>query len=97
MRFWCFARVLNSTDGDAMIAPKRNISDEIYVRDITLRDYFAIRAPICQIDIEAEMSLDRSRNPHNENHKPKIRSILEIRCELSYKYADQMLKARGES
>jgi len=63
---------------------------------MTLRDYFAIRAPILDEQVETERAQDRYKNPHNESHKPKIRSELEIRASLSYKYADAMLKAREE-
>jgi hypothetical protein len=64
---------------------------------MTLRDYFAIRAPEPSKDrIEMLMQFDRNRNPHNDSHKPRLRSEVEIRCDLAYEYADAMLRARGE-
>lgn len=65
---------------------------------MTLRDYFAIRAPEPSKDrIEMLMHFDRNRNPYNDSHKPRLRSEVEIRCDLAYEYADAMLKARGQS
>jgi hypothetical protein len=62
---------------------------------MTLRDYFAIRAPEPTKDrMDLERMKDRNRNPHNDSYKPPIRSDMEIRCALAYEYASAMLKAR---
>jgi hypothetical protein len=64
---------------------------------MSLRDYNAIHAPQPDAQtIEFESRCDRNLNPHNEPHKPAIRSQLEIICDLRYKYADAMLKARSK-
>lgn len=64
---------------------------------MTLRDYFAIRAPEPKAERMAlERQSDHNRNPYNDAHKPKLRSDVEIRCDLAYEYADAMLKARGK-
>ena len=62
---------------------------------MSLRDYFAIRAPQpteAQVKYEAER--DRVANPHGDSYKPHRRSILEIECGLRYVWADAMLEAR---
>ncbi len=65
---------------------------------MTLRDYFAIRAPEpSESRISINRNRDSNRNPHNESHKPHIRSEVEIRCDLAYEYADAMLRAREKS
>ena len=62
---------------------------------MTLRDYFAIRAPEpTESMMQIESTRDRYRNPYNEPHKPKLRSNYEIRADLAYEYADAMLAAR---
>lgn len=68
------------------------------VDGMSLRDYFAIRAPEPTAErMTMERQRDRNRNPHNEGHKPPQRSDVEIRCDLAYEYADAMLRARGEA
>ena len=63
--------------------------------DMTLRDCFAIHAPQPDRDqILLQRQIDRSRNPHNDTHKPPIRSEIEIIADLAFEYADAMLKAR---
>lgn len=63
---------------------------------MTLRDYFAIRAPEPTAErISMERTSDRNRNPYNDEHRPKLRSDVEIRCDLAYEYADAMIRARG--
>ncbi|AQQ20222.1 hypothetical protein [Burkholderia cenocepacia] len=63
---------------------------------MTLRDYFAIRAPEPTAErISMEHTSDRNRNPYNDEHRPKLRSDVEIRCDLAYEYADAMIRARG--
>ncbi|MDN7703298.1 hypothetical protein QZM15_32965 [Burkholderia sp. AU44665] len=65
---------------------------------MTIRDYFAIRAPEPTSERMAmERRCDHNRNPYNEAHKPTIRSDVEIRCDLAYEYADAMIRARGEA
>lgn len=67
------------------------------VDGMTLRDYFATRAPEPKAERMAiERQSDHNRNPYNDAHKPKLRSDVEIRCDLAYEYADAMLKARGK-
>lgn len=64
---------------------------------MSLRDYFAIRAPEPTAErMTMERQRDRNRNPYNEGHKPPHRSDVEIRCDLAYEYADAMIRARGE-
>lgn len=63
---------------------------------MSLRDYFAIRAPEPTAEhMQIERLHDKNRNPYNEGHKPRLRTDIEIRCDLAYEYADAMLKARG--
>jgi hypothetical protein len=62
---------------------------------MTLRDWFATFAPEPTDDqVKWEAERDRAANPHNDNYKPARRSILEIRAELRYRYADAMIAAR---
>ncbi|MBA1364069.1 hypothetical protein, partial [Burkholderia gladioli] len=56
---------------------------------MTLRDYFAIRAPEPTAErMQIERLHDKNRNPYNEGHKPRLRTDIEIRCDLAYEYAD---------
>jgi len=61
---------------------------------MTLRDWFATWHNPSDGDIEREQSNDRARNPYNDYHKPKLRDRQEIICDLKFKHADAMLKAR---
>lgn len=67
-----------------------------YTQDgMTLRDYFAIRAPECPASyISTQQGIDHQKNPHNDSYKPKLRSTLEIIACWNYEYADAMLEAR---
>jgi hypothetical protein len=59
---------------------------------MSLRDYFAAHAPpVMQYEIDQEVTVDKMRNPHADPHKPKRRSMLEIRTELAYRWADAMI------
>jgi hypothetical protein len=61
----------------------------------TLRDFFAMNAPVPEKwRIDSEQAHDKSRNPYNEGHKPKLRSVTEVVADLAYEYADIMMKAR---
>ena len=61
--------------------------------DIELRDYFAIHAPQPSREtISLYLSLDKGRNPHKDHFKPKIRTEVEIECDLRYEFADMMMK-----
>lgn len=63
---------------------------------MTLRDYFAIRAPAPTDDyIKMQLQKDKNKNPHNDSYKPKIRSRVEIICDWNFEYADAMLKSRN--
>ena len=62
-----------------------------------LLDYFACHGPEPkEADIKREVLRDKQRNPHNEPGKPKLRDEIEIRCQLRYKWAHQMMKTRRE-
>jgi hypothetical protein len=62
---------------------------------MSLRDYFAIHAPEPSSEaVNLQYNSDRMRNPHNDPHKPRIRSDLEIRAAIRYEYADALLKSR---
>ena len=62
---------------------------------MTLRDYFAIHAPEPSAeDVQRERGRDKSKNPYNEAHKPRLREDKEIRAYLRYACADAMLAAR---
>ena len=64
---------------------------------LTIRDWFATFAPEPSTeDISSEFERDRLRNPHNDPHKPKIRSKREIIAELRYRYADSMISEREQ-
>ncbi len=64
---------------------------------MTLRDWFAGTAPTpADDDVELQERLDRNRNPHNDSHKPRIRSRAEIIASLRYAYADAMLAERAK-
>lgn len=62
---------------------------------MTLRDYFACRAPEpTKDDVESIMRREQMANPHNDHYKPVRRGRTEIVCSLRYEWADAMLKAR---
>jgi len=69
---------------------------DIEVSDgISRREWFATWAPEPNEDqIKAEVERDRVANPHGDSYKPPRRSILEIKADLRYAYADAMI-ARG--
>lgn len=73
------------------------VTAKAYHTGMNLRDYFAIHAPEPdENDLQSERRRDQTKNPHNDPHKPRIRSDLEIRTQLRYEYADAMMKARGK-
>jgi hypothetical protein len=75
--------------------PTGSFDEQIPGDGLSIRDYFAIRAPEPTKDrMDLERMKDRNRNPHNDSYKPPIRSDMEIRCALAYEYASAMLKAR---
>jgi hypothetical protein len=62
---------------------------------MSLRDYFAIHAPDPSTEaVINEQRSDRLKNQYNEQHKPKIRTNLEINAALRYSFADAMLAER---
>ena len=72
------------------------MTNKIYVDkviDMSLVDYFAIRAPEPS---EQEVSLERSYdlNKARLNDKLIVRNDLQIKCQLRYKFAEEMMKAR---
>ena len=42
-------------------------------------------------DIDSIMSIDRMKNPHNEIHKPKLRSRFEIIKKLKLDYINEVI------
>lgn len=67
-------------------------------KGVTLRDWFATFAPRPErAMIEMHMKLDQQRNPHNDSHKPPLRSKTEIVAYLRYEYADAMIRARDSN
>lgn len=66
------------------------------IEDLTVVDFFAALLPEpTKEQIESEMNIDRARNPYNDNWHPKRRSEYEIKCELRYRYALEMMKERS--
>lgn len=64
---------------------------------MTLRDYFAAKAPEASEDwLKMQMEQDRMANPHGDSYKPARRTVLQLRAEWRYAYADAMLKARQQ-
>lgn len=62
---------------------------------MTLRDWFASHAPEPHADyISMQQHFDRGRNPHNDSHKPKLRSSVEIVAAFKFEFADAMIAAR---
>lgn len=65
---------------------------------MTLRDWFAGTLPEPSSDaIAIQESFDRSRNPYNEGHKPRLRSRDEIVAYLRYRAADALLSERAKN
>lgn len=63
--------------------------------EMTLLDYFVSQLPEPdKYDIEREVRKDKGLNPYNEQNKPKLRSQLEIICDLKYQQAIKLLEAR---
>jgi len=76
--------------------PRDNYEGDIN-EGMSLRDWFAAHAPApSNDDVQLAYQIGRNRNPHNEAHKPKLRSRIEIMAGLAYRYADAMLAARKE-
>ena len=76
--------------------PSTAISDEY--AGMTLRDWFATFAPQPRdADLAIYQNHDRQRNPHNDPHKPPLRSPEEIRAFLAYRHADAMLAERAKA
>lgn len=76
--------------------PAFPVSDLMRADGMSLRDYLAAHAPPPTLaQIEAQQSYDRTRNPHNDSHRPRIRDRHEIIAYLMYQHADAMLAARG--
>lgn len=65
-----------------------------FVDHLTIRDHFAAAHNPDPKDIQLERERDRNLNPYNDSYRPKLRSTLEIICDLKFEYADAMLKAR---
>lgn len=64
---------------------------------MALRDWFAAMAPDpSDRDVSTQVAFDRGRNPHNDPHKPGLRTENEIRAFLRYRFADAMLIARAK-
>ena len=58
-----------------------------------LRDQWALKFPYpSEAHIGAQCRCDLVHNPHNESHKPKLRTQAEIVSDLAYKFADDVLK-----
>ena len=61
---------------------------------ISRREWYATHAPEpTASEIEFEGNRDRDANPHGDSYKPRRRGVLEIRCDLRFKYADAMIAA----
>lgn len=59
-------------------------------------DYFAIHGPTPSYeDMRTLAELDRSRNPHGDPHKPKVRSLREIEWDIRYRWAAEGIAARA--
>lgn len=64
-------------------------------KGMTLRDWFAGQAPDPSEEwVSSQRHMDRSRNPYNEAHKPRLREDVEIRAQYRFAYADAMIAAR---
>lgn len=72
-------------------------ADEMFVGGMTLRDYFAAKAPECPSNyLTTQRGIDHGRNPYNEAHRPPLRSDLQIIAEWNFAYADAMLAERSK-
>lgn len=59
---------------------------------MTLRDEFATRAPPApQWWMETNRQRDRSLNPHNEPHRPELRSEAQLQAAWAYEWGQAML------
>lgn len=68
---------------------------DIKAVDMSLFDWFATFAPEpTEEEVRRELLMDKSKNPHNEYNKPRRRSELEIKCDLRYEYAKNMVRAK---
>lgn len=59
-----------------------------------LRDLWALKCIVIQSQIDRERMRDRQANPHNEFNKKPIREDAEIISDLSYTFADKVLKSQ---
>jgi hypothetical protein len=65
---------------------------------LTRRDWFATFAPEPTPEAVGNEELrDRTANPHGDTYKPSRRSLTEIRADLRYKHADEMIAAGKRS
>lgn len=63
---------------------------------MSLRDWFATHSPQPSgTDIQDVIARARIRNPYNDKKLPAV-SELDAECQLRYKWADAMLKAREQ-
>lgn len=61
---------------------------------LSKREWYATFAPTpSPEEIERNRRRDTNKNPHNEPHKPKLRSTAEIIADLKFQYADAMITA----
>lgn len=72
------------------------MTNKIYVDkviDMSLVDYFAIHAPEpSKEDMNIERMQDNNRRHHDDSFI--MRDDLQIKCQLRYKFAEEMMKAR---
>ena len=60
---------------------------------ISIFEQIALHTPKpTDAEIELQQKLDHNRNPHNDAHKPPLRSKLEIECDLRFEFAKTFLR-----
>ena len=58
-------------------------------------DWFATFAPEpTKEEIEYELNKDKLVNPYGYDNMPRRRNVQEIKCDLKYEYAQNMIKAK---
>ena len=66
--------------------------------DVTMLDWFAAHAPMpSELEISSQMQHDKTKNPHNDAFRPKLRARVEIIADYCYEYAHAMMAARSKS
>lgn len=89
----------NANDGgrafpQPLTANDNTVHDELGQGGMSLRDYFAARAPAMPADLNELAKEHADVDNPDKTHREKSDVLLAIRAEWNYMYADAMIAAR---